>query len=142
MSEEVSDNLRRPRPISHEASLFVALGLVSYGLGAGIAALSKEVLGVRADIAVALSLLILIVVNFWLNRIFIFRGSGRWLPEFGRFVVTSGAMRGFEFVLFLALLRVVHLHYLVAFTTALVISNCGKFLLYRSVVFRRPTAPR
>lgn len=124
--------------IARQAALFVGLGLLSYALGAGIAALATEVFGVPETFAVAISLAVLVIVNFWLNRMLIFRSGGQ--PpggQFARFLATSLAMRGFEYVTFLVLLRVAHLHYLAAYTTALVISNAGKFLIYRSVVFRR-----
>lgn len=138
VTEAAPQTGQRRRPIAHEAALFVGLGLLSYALGAGIAALSREVLGLSADIAVAISLATLVVVNFYLNRLLVFRGRrGSARQEFAKFIAASIAMRGFEYCLILALMRVAHLHYLAAYTVALLVSNVLKFTVYRALVFRR-----
>src|SRR3954464_12113709 len=126
----------RLRALLGEFARFAAAGLLSYGVGAGLSALFREVLGLRAEVAVGLSLTILLLTNFGINRAFVFRASGNAKGEFLRFGIASAVMRGVEFLVFLGLLHLVHLDYLVAFTLALVISNGAKFVLYRTVVFK------
>jgi putative flippase GtrA len=103
----------------------------------GLSALFGEVIGFHEEVSVALTLMILFVVNFGLARRFVFRASGHKGKQFVRFVSTSLAMRGAEYLMFLALVRLAHAHYLFALTLALAFSGCGKFLLYRTVVFGR-----
>lgn len=137
MTEEHSSEPTPPRHVAHEVALFLGVGAFSYLLGAGIAAGGRELLGLNAEVAVAISLAVLILVNFWLNRVLVFRGQGPARHEFVKFAAASVTMRGCEYLMFLALLKFAHLHYLAAYTTALLISNAAKFLLYRTLVFRR-----
>ncbi|MEP7242608.1 MAG: GtrA family protein [Gammaproteobacteria bacterium] len=132
----------RLRALLGEFTRFAAAGLLSYAAGAGLSALFREVLGLRPELAVGLSLTILLLTNFGINRAFVFRVSGNSKGEFLRFAIASAVMRGAEFLVFLGLLHLAHLEYLVAFTLALVISNGAKFVLYRTVVFphRQPVA--
>jgi len=114
---------------------FVGAGVVSYLLGAGLSWLLKEFFNLPSEAAVAISLCVMLVTNYALNRIFVFRAGSGTTGGFLRFAVTSGAMRGVEYLIFLGLLHYAGLNYLVAFSGALVISNVAKFLLYRTVVF-------
>jgi putative flippase GtrA len=123
------------RRIVGEAARFIGYGLISYALGIGLSAFFREVLGLYEEVSVALTLTILFIVNFWVVRRFVFRALGHKVRQFVRFVSMSLAMRGAEYVMFLGLLRVMHAHYLIALTLAMGLSACGKFLLYRNVVF-------
>jgi putative flippase GtrA len=128
----------RLRPLIGELMRYAAAGLLSYGMGAGLAALFREVLGLRPEIAVGLSLTILLLTNFFINRVFVFRvSSGNAREHFARFAVATAVLRGAEYLIFLCLLHAFHLQYLVTFTLALIISNAAKFVLYRTVVFKR-----
>jgi putative flippase GtrA len=129
--------LELARQIAGEAGRFVGYGLVSYALGIGLSALFREVIGLHEEVSVGLTLVILFLVNFWVARRFVFRSSGHKAKQFVRFVSTSLAMRGAEYVMFLTLLRVLHHHYLLALTLAMGFSGFAKFLLYRTVVFGR-----
>jgi putative flippase GtrA len=124
--------------VGGEMLRFCAVGAVSYGLGITLAALFHEIAGLSQEIAVAVSLAIVLGTNFFLARAFIFRSSGRMGGELMRFVATSATMRGFEYLAFLGLLNGAGMNYLVALTTALVLSTCLKFVLYKKLVFRRP----
>jgi putative flippase GtrA len=125
------------RQIAGEAGRFVGYGLISYAFGVGLSSLFGEVIGLHEEISVGLTLVILFIVNFGLARRFVFRASGHKGKQFVRFVSTSLAMRGAEYLIFLTLVRVAHAHYLVALTLAMGFSGCAKFLLYRTVVFGR-----
>jgi putative flippase GtrA len=124
------------KKIVGEMVRFGLVGLLSYALGAALVYGFKEWAGLPAEGAVALSLAILLVTNFGLNRQFVFRAGGKLPASFARFALTSASMRLAEYVLFLAAYRGLGLDYLVAFTLALVISNGLKFVLYRQLVFK------
>ena len=123
-----------------EAARFVGYGLISYVLGIALSAFFGEVIGIREEVSVALTLVILFVTNFWLSRRFVFRAAGHSGNQFVRFVSTSLAMRGVEYMLFFMLLRFLHVHYLVALTLAMGFSGSAKFLLYRTIVFGKDRA--
>lgn len=139
MSVGLKDLHARSRPLLSEASRFVGFGVVSYGLGLGLSALFREVIGLHEKVAVALTLAILLIFNFWLSRRFVFRSNGNARNQFVLFVGTSFVMRLGEYGLFYTLLELLSLHYLVALTLAMMISSCMKFLIYRIFVFRGAT---
>lgn len=119
-----------------QAARFIGVGLLSYALGLSMSAVLREALHFSAEHAVALTLAVLLVLNFWLSRRFVFLAGGAAIRQFARFGVTSLAMRAGEYALFYALMHLLRLHYLSAFTAALLISNVLKFVLYRQLVFR------
>jgi len=127
-----------------EAARFFAAGVLSYSLGVGLAAIFSELVGLRPEASVALSLGVLLVTNFWVARQWVFRSSGGASEQFIRFALTSFVTRGGEYVLFWMLLRIGAVHYLVSLTIAMGISSCVKFVVFRTLVFGRrpgPTAP-
>jgi putative flippase GtrA len=132
----------RWRALCAEALRFGGVGVLSYGLGIGLAAFGHEIAGLPERVAVAISLATVLVSNFFLARIFIFRSEGRVHHELARFAATSAIMRGIEYLAFLALLNAAELGYLVAMTVAMVASTIAKFFVYRSLVFRKPLSPR
>ena len=119
---------------------YFGVGVLSYTLGIALAALFHEVLAASQEMAVGLSLVIVLITNFFLARAFIFRSRGQVSHELMRFLAASATMRGFEFLVFVGLLNGLRLNYLVAFTAALALSTCVKFLLYKKLVFRRPVS--
>jgi putative flippase GtrA len=123
------------RRLVGDATRFVGFGVMSYGLGIAISAFLGEVVQLSAEAAVATSLAILIIVNFWLSRRFVFRASGEIRSQFPRFLGTTVLMRGVEYLLFLLLYRIFSLHYLIALTISMGLSTCFKFFLYRGLVF-------
>jgi putative flippase GtrA len=130
----------RKRALLGEVLRFCGVGALSYLLGVGLAALFHEISGLRPEVAVGLSLAIILLTNFFLARVFIFRSSGRVHHELMLFGITSAAMRGAEYLVFLALLNGLGINYLVGMTAAMLASSCAKFLLYKKVVFRGPVA--
>jgi putative flippase GtrA len=123
-----------------EVLRFCGVGVLSYGLGIALAALFHEISGLVPEVAVGLSLAILLLTNFALARAFIFRSSGRVHHELVRFGIASAAMRGAEYLAFLVLLNVLGINYLISLTVAMLLSSCGKFVLYKKLVFRKPAA--
>jgi putative flippase GtrA len=122
--------------LASEVLRYCAVGVLSYGLGIALAALFHELMGLPQRVAVALSLAIVFTTNFFLGRTFVFRSGGRVHGELARFALASAAMRGVEYLLFLALLDALALNYLVSMTAAMAASTAVKFLLYKKLVFR------
>ena len=125
-----------------QALRFCGVGVLSYGLGVSLAATFHEISGLREEIAVGLSLAIVLLTNFTLARVFVFRSSGRVHHELVRFAITSAAMRGVEYLMFLMLLNGLRIGYLVAMTIAMAVSTTLKFFVYRKVVFREAVTQR
>jgi putative flippase GtrA len=117
---------------------FVGVGVISYALGISLSALFHEVIGLQQRAAVGLSLGILLATNFWLARRFIFRSAGPAQRQILSYVLTSGMMRGFEYLSFLLLVSLGS-HYLLALSVSMAVSSGLKFLLYRTVVFGNVT---
>lgn len=120
-----------------EVARFAAVGVLSYGLGIGLAAAFHELSAIPQKLAVAMSLAIILVTNFVLARVFIFRAKGGVSSQLVRFMATSATMRVVEYLIFLALLTGLGVNYLLALTAALAISSALKFVLYKLVVFGR-----
>lgn len=131
----------RLRSLAGEGVRFLAAGIFSYGLGIGLSAFFREVVELRSEVSVALSLGVLLITNFLVARFWVFRASGRADAQFMLFAVTSVAMRGGEYVVFLFLLRVAGIHYIPALTIAMALSSGIKFFLFRFLIFRRLTPP-
>ncbi len=129
-------------PFAAQAVRFCGVGVLSYGIGVTLAATFHEISGLREEIAVGLSLAIVLFTNFALARLYVFRSSGRVHHELARFAVMSAAMRGVDYLLFLALLNGLGIGYLVAMTIAMAVSTSLKFLVYRKVVFREAVTER
>jgi putative flippase GtrA len=121
-----------------EVVRFVAAGVFSYGLGIILSILFHEFIGLRQEVAVALSLAAVLATNFWVARSLIFRSIGDPSGQFIRFATTSLIMRGLEYAMFYLLLKKLNINYLVSMTIAMAISSCIKFLVYRIFVFGKP----
>jgi putative flippase GtrA len=127
--------------VAGEAARFLAVGAFSYSFGIGLAAFLREVVGLGADVSVGLSLGTLLITNFWLARLWVFRASGRADRQFARFAAASFGMRGGEYSLFWLLTHSGGVHYLISLTAAMAVSTCLKFLLYRTAVFGTRVPP-
>jgi putative flippase GtrA len=132
----------RLRRLALEAVRFVGSGALVFPLGLGVAALCRQVLGWRQEVATVAAFGTLLIVNFVLGRAFVFHSAGPLKQEFGRFLGTALVMRGFESLFSIALQRVTGLSYLVAIAATLCVSSMVKFFLYRSWVFRRAASPK
>lgn len=96
----------------------------------------REGLGVAETIAVAISLCLVFLLNFFSTRVFVFRSKGDSRGEIARFAAMSLAFRGAEYVAFLFLNVVLGVQYLLALASVLCVSFCAKFLAQRRFVYR------
>ena len=130
--ESLHQRIRRVLP---QAIRFVGSGLVVFPVGLGVSALCHEVFGWRAEISTAVAIFVLLLINFVVGRLFVFRSSGSVRRQFTRFAGIALAMRGAEYLAFLALFRVVGIPYLLSMLSALIMSSSIKFFVYRMWVF-------
>jgi putative flippase GtrA len=130
----------RLRRLALEGMRFIGSGALVFPLGLGVAALCRQVLGWRPEVATVAAFATLLIVNFALGRAFVFRSAGPLKQEFGRFMGTALVMRGFESVFSIGLQKLTGLSLLVSIAATLCVSSMIKFFLYRTWVFRRSAA--
>ncbi len=125
------------RRLFGEMMRFGLLGGLSFAINVGLTVFLKEVLGATAELAFALALATVLVVNFMTCRYLVFEGASqgdrrRQLPLF---VASSLVIRSLEYATFLIVHSVLGVHYLVAIVGILAVSVLMKFVFFRSVVF-------
>jgi len=120
--------------------------LVRFGLGGvlsstvvlGLSALLAETGTAGTRVAPAFGLAASLAVNFAVMRRLVFRGTQRPLARQAvEYLASSGVFRGLEYLGFLVVDSVLHLHYLVALVVVLGTSFGLKFVWYEGFVFRR-----
>jgi putative flippase GtrA len=105
--------------------------------GLGLTAACRELLHMPEQLAAAVAFVALFIASFLLNRYFVFRSAEATGKQFVRFAMVSGTVRALEYALYLLLLQVLSIHYILAMAVTLVVSNCVKFGIYRTFVFKR-----
>jgi len=133
-------NAALPLRAETSARYLVVSGL-SFGLNVGLTAALHEGLGVPPEVAFAVALAAVFVVNFAAMRWWIFAGTTRPLvPQLAGFAAASLAFRGFEYAAWWALYRGLGVPYLAAVVCAIGVSFVAKYLLYDSWLFARSRA--
>ena len=121
---------------------FALGGVLSSAVVLGVSALLSELGSVDERVAAAIGLASSLVVNFNVMRHFVFRGNQQPLVrQWLEFLASSGVFRGFEYVAFLVVNTVFHVHYLLALLLVLGTSFILKFIWYEGWVFRRKRTP-
>lgn len=132
-----------PVPPSHaahragaELRRYAIASVLSATISVGLPIVLHEKLSVIEETAVAIGQVTAFVVNFSVLRAFVFGSDGHKWRELGGFALTAGAFRGIEYGVFLLAHSVLRIHYMMAIALMLSSSAIGKFLVYRSLVFR------
>src|SRR5690606_27990892 len=109
---------------------------LAFGVNIGTAALLHEVIGTTESLAVGISFTLVYVINFFLQRYYIFdsRGCDPW-RQVAQFLITSGLFRVAEYGLFLAFHQWLAMQYLLAVVVVSSIGFVSKFLIYRVFIF-------
>ncbi len=134
--------------ISRSAVRETAGQLFRFGMATGLSALISlglpillhEVFHVEQKIAVAISQVTVLLMNFVTLRLFVFRGNGSVRGDLMRYFGSAAIFRGLEYISFLALFELAGLFYLTALVITLIISTLIKFLWYRYIFGRGDTA--
>ena len=122
--------------------------LIRYGVSSGASAavslglpvLLHEAFGVEQKLAVAISQASVLLLNFLMIRLFVFRSKSPAKRDLAYYVGSAVAFRGLEYLLFLALFELASLHYFLALLLTLAVSTVVKFGWYR-FLFHRSTEP-
>lgn len=102
----------------------------------GLPVLLHEVAGFVEAAAVGISLMAAFILNFFTTKHFVFNSKGNRYKEAALYGASSLFFRGAEYIAFLLLFNLLHLHYMVALVMVLVTSAAFKFLAYKFVVFK------
>ena len=117
---------------------------ISTGLSAsvslGLPILLHELLHVEQKVAVAISQVTVLLMNFLTLRLFVFRAKGSVRGDMLRYFGSAAVFRGLEYLSFLALFELAGLFYLTALIITLVTSTLVKFVWYR-FIFGRSAVP-
>lgn len=127
--------------VAQQAFRFLVMTGGSAMMSLGIPVLLHGVLGMSAELAVAIAFVITFFANFVLLRMFVFETRGRLLIDLGNFAASSVVFRSVEYVMFLTLYRMAGIHYFVALGSSLVLSAVIKFLWYRRTIHRGADQP-
>lgn len=112
---------------------------IATGLSAGLSLLLPlffhELLKLPEEMAVALALLIVFAVNYFVIRRFVFQSSGPAKSEVFKFLLATGAFRICEYLAFLVALNFTDLNYMKILILVLIASFMLKFIVHRTFVF-------
>jgi putative flippase GtrA len=122
--------------------------LIRYGVSSGASAtvslglpvLLHEAFGVEQKVAVAISQVSVLLLNFLMIRLFVFRSKSGAKRDLAYYVGSAVAFRGLEYLLFLGLFELAGLHYFTALLLTLGASTVVKFGWYR-FLFHGRTEP-
>ena len=120
--------------------------LLRYGVSSGASAAVSvglpvflhEAFGVEQKVAVAISQVSVLLLNFLMIRIFVFRSNGRAKRDLASYVGSAVVFRSLEYLCFLCLFEVLELYYLTALVTTLTTSTLVKFFWYRYLFRGKP----
>lgn len=117
---------------------FGATGALSLAVVLGVTSLGVN-LGLGTHLSYAIALLIAILVNFCICRYLIFeRTQQSFFRELVQFAVSIGIWRVVEFLGFLLLFDVLHLHYQLAVLLIAILMFGFKFVWCKLVIFTKP----
>ncbi len=118
---------------------FCTAGAFSASFTVLVPVILHEIFNVRQEIAVAISLASIFIINFFLMRLFVFNSDGARRKQAVSYAITAILFRSGEYLYFLLLFNYFGIHYVVALATVLVSVTVIKFMTYRFFVFG--TAP-
>jgi putative flippase GtrA len=118
-----------------QVSRYFVVSLISFGVTLGLAE-ALRLLSIRAEAAFALTLAVMLGLNFLACRIWIFRNDGKSvMAQFAQFAASIVGFRLVEYGGFIVLHNLLGLRYLWAIAVVLCVSSASKFLFFRGVVF-------
>jgi putative flippase GtrA len=124
----------------HPLGQIVRFGIMtamSASVTLGLPILLHEAFGLIPQYAAAIAFVVAFLLNFVSLRRLVFRSSRGAARDFITFTLSSVAFRATEYVAFLGLTLLVHMHYVIALLLVLTSSAMAKFLWYRRVLHDR-----
>jgi putative flippase GtrA len=112
----------------------------SAAVSLGLPVLLHEAFGIEQKLAVAISQSSVLLLNFLMIRVFVFRSKRAARRDLAYYVGSAVAFRGLEYLLFLVLFELAGLFYFTALLVTLGTSTVVKFVWYR-FLFHGRTEP-
>jgi len=132
--------ISRDHPLGQVVRFGVMTGM-SASVTIGLPIILHELFGVTPQHAAAVAFLIAFLLNFVSLRRLVFRSSHGAGRDLLTFIASSLVFRGIEYVAFLLLTTVAHIHYVIALMGVLTLSTLAKFVWYRRIMHRPAAAP-
>jgi putative flippase GtrA len=138
MADDNSKTINVPRTFTVKSAVrFLGMSALGFVLNPGITALLHEVGQVPVNIAYAVALCTVFVVNFLLLRYIIYgKTTGSPHGQLAGFAASTLAFRIGEYILFLTLSAFIKVHYIVLIIGISVVFTVLKYLFYGSTIFR------
>lgn len=115
---------------------YCIIGAVNIVINIGLTAFMHEVMDAPEELAYAVGLVTVFVLNYFLSRHFIYEASdGCPKQQFTRFLISSASFRCLEYMAFLLVHTVLDVYYLTAAIGVQLTSFVAKFFFYRAFVF-------
>ena len=132
----VVSTYREQLPLIAGCARYIVAGLLSFGVNIIFTVLFIEFMGIQVWIGSAISFSIVLLINFFIARSFVFRAvEGRMMPQAMRYLLLNVTLRSAEYGLFLMFLVIFATHYTICLAFSLATSNVFKFFTYRFFVF-------
>ena len=122
-------------PIFGESFRYVAASALSACVTLAVPFVLHDVFAVSESRAVLASLITVVVMNFLVVRLWVFKSQAEVMPQILKFLMTSIAFRSCEYGLFILLFEGWGVYYLLALGTSLILSFFGKFFVQRHFIF-------
>lgn len=123
------------RTLAEQGVRYLGVGLITFPVGASVAALAHKVLQLTEELAVALALIVLLMLGFPFKRRYTFRSKGHIGHQAWKFLLVAAAMRVSNTVCFLLRFLAFSINYLISLLLAIAISFTAKLFLYRTWIF-------
>jgi putative flippase GtrA len=112
---------------------------LSFGIHTGLPPLLHEVFQVVEEIACAAALIVVFVLNYFLQRFYVYQArQGCARKQLLLFLASSILFRGLEYIAFLIVFNIFGVQYLLAYIGVLCCSFIIKFFFYGRYVFQEP----
>lgn len=125
--------MKRPaiRQIAGELTRFGMITGLSALVSLGLPIVFHEVLHIGPKVAVGISQLSVLLINFLTLRAFVFRSNGSLRRDMVRYGASAVVFRGLEYLSFLLLFELAGVFYVTALVITLAVSTVIKFIWYR-----------
>jgi putative flippase GtrA len=132
--------ISRDHPLGQVFRFGLMTGM-SASVTVGLPIILHELFGVTPQHAAAVAFVVAFLLNFVSLRRLVFRSSHGASRDLVTFIASSLVFRGVEYIAFLLLTTVAHIHYVIALLSVLTLSTLAKFVWYRRIMHRPTVAP-
>jgi len=117
---------------------FLGVGVVSVAVNFGVTTFLHEILSLVEEISFLIGIIAAMGCNFCLLRYVLFKSYlDNFFQQFFKFILSSIAFRGFEYLGFLIIHTWLHFWYLGAMFVVQLLSFFIKFYFYDAIFFKR-----